>query len=1631
MDRKKTIIVFVISLILVLQVVPLTGAKPDFKGYMDDDYGTHEALVNLLDEKDNKTGALDIETQDILNKTRDMTEKLELDGDIVIEIEDDIANAWNQVEVNTELENVEIKNISKIEHLKPHIFDVVEGNETVDSWWDTLIGVFTEGFYKFYVKYTDEDGVHERVMNFSLVDSLFGLITEGVTWKTIDLEPPYNDNQFFNDWDIRARIYPDLTADNVKLVYGETEAEFSDVIANPTYYILQLTFYLAGNIGDDFEYPYIEINGGAMFEIQERDDGREIPGKLEISALRGIGIDSSRYIWLLESEFPQGEIPDEYTFYITVESIKIDLIGGGWDDIENGIQTLIGIITGGGSANDANITSFNPPYKIGYNLQDDMNIQDSSIHGLTLMGGYVKVEEQDDGSHEVVDRVWIRAYISPVKGGTHEFVPQNGLLSISTKEENGTTGPETVYDAVQWDAAFESQVNVTYSEEEENRTYIFANFSNMPSYFRIQLINKSTEQETLSKLYYETSDEIDFASYESYIYRRHEKDPGVWYCNESHIALYNIPTNFTLTGTFKLDSSEDRFTTYDNPNVDLIGRLMDNIMLRLASKLYAVGMTLRGIPSSVMNIASEGGWFRLRFQDNTTSKDDYLGMLEFWHSSDKYLWIEDTGEDFIGLYNETRWSEDSPRSKNEVVEIPISGRISGVGELYYESFDKNTSIEICTGAHDSSHNNFEKPLRFFYREPHEYHNNEYQKENEIYDFAEVRISDIPTEFRLNITEEDIRYYSTDSIDVSYTSLIRRDKYSEQHIWDYMNFHISEIPTFLRFSRKDGAFELNTTPSDEDGKILDDLKIELEDTHKYFNFEFLITNDVSIENHTVTYYPLDGNYISLYQDKIDILGEDDINTMSGRVKKLKNINYENETADGKVHFIIEKVKNSDVLKIAVRNDTVREHYDAIDKLEAFAIVNPMPARIEVNAERSKNEVVETPEVTNVSSIADIVKLIHAIEDMGQSIVDMVSNLTTGVIGGLGEFQSNASFDFDFDQNMDVTIALKKGDMDQLSEDTRWIHGVSIRQKTVQVVGEDGIIIDVKIHLEGLPTKGEINMNNTEDWTSAKIFLENYYPIKNHNEDKYLLIDIKGIKERDILVYFDLSDINYAIDIEANIDMFSDESENRVGGIAGFNISKSEGDRDVTLGTVYIYLKDYSDNPYFAEAYLPSTPASFYSNFDTGDNLSINYESNAPIDYIIANIGIGDENEVKKIEKDTHWTHGASIVQKEIGNETITAAKIYLTGLPDSIILELNRIEDSANISLEIDNWNPVYDWILLEAKGIDNKNDIIIFQNELRAPMDLKIDLDVEFDMSGPKEKVNCTIDIKNDKELGSTYLKVKNYENKEEPMIIEALLPLIPSSFFADISIAESIKIKTKTDSMHELEYVWIRIEKRVQNEWHDLTVILHKLPKEFYVSVEPNPERDFSEPLFIQGYPNIKIRTYDAMHFVDLNLDMDGRVMGNRGFTKIHAEHIPDETELFQNGDIYSIRSPQEIDFVLLKMGDLPIQKEYYLESIEIYSEELKSVDIKAKMVFGCYPIFELSECDANMLQIKMQHELTIFGRTFDLKAALIDLRIKESGVSTPMIAPLTINGLTTKMDSKHYLIPEPVTTVSVTLIG
>ena len=1052
MNKKKIIIVFAVSAILLLQLIPPIGANVNYNGYMDNDYGTHRALIDLLDKKENKTSSLEIETQEKLNISRKEAEEIELDEDIILELDSEIADAWNDIQVDTKLDDVVINNISKIVHLKPHIFDVVEGNETVASWWDTFASIITEGFYKFHIRYTDNDGVHERIMNFSLVDSLFGLITEGVTWKTIDLEAPYNDNQLFGDWDIRARIYPDISPDDVKIVYGDNEVGYSE-LSNPLNLPL-IIFDILTNIGPDptpEELPYIHISGGAKFEIQERDD-REIPGKLEISALRGIGIDNSRYIWLLESDFPQGEVPDEYSFYLIVESIKIDLIGGGWDDIENGITSLIGIITGATSESEANITSFNPPYQIGYALQDNINIQDSSIQSIVLMGGYVKVEEMDDGSHEVVDRVWVRANISPVRGGIHDVIPQNGLLTISTKEENGSTGPETVYDSVKWNAAFESQVNVTYSEEEVNRTYIFANFSNMPSYFKVQLNNKSTEQETLSELYYETSDEIDFLSYESYIYKRHEKNTDLWFCNETHVALYNVPTNFTLTGTFKLESTEDRFTAFDNPNIDLVGRLMDNLMLRLASKIYAVGMTLRGIPQSVMNIAGEGGWFRLRFQDNLTSLDDNLGMLEFWHSSDKYLWIENSDEDFIGLYNETKWAIDYPRSNNEVVEIPISGRISGVGELYYESFGDNTSIEICTGAHDSNNNDFKKDLRFFYREPHDYFNHKYENEKEIYDFAEVRISDIPREFRLNITKEEVKYFSTESIDVTYSSLIRRDRYSEHHIWDYMYFHISEIPTFLRFFHKDGEFTLDTKPSIEEEKILDDLKIKVEDKHRYFNFEFLITNEVSIENHSARYFPLNGNYISLYQNNIDIPGEDEVNTMSGNVEKLKKIVYKSDTNERKVHFIIEKEKTEDILRIAVRNDTIREHYDAVDGLNAYAIIDPMPSIIEVKGERSKNEVVETPEVTNISSIADIVKLIHAVEDMGQSIVDMVSNLTTGVIGGLGEFQSNASFDFTFNENINAAISLKKGDMDLLKEDTRWVEGICARQEIIKQEGD---------------------------------------------------------------------------------------------------------------------------------------------------------------------------------------------------------------------------------------------------------------------------------------------------------------------------------------------------------------------------------------------------------------------------------------------------------------------------------------------------------------------------------------------------------------------------------------------------
>lgn len=1629
MIRKK-ILIIAISAILLIQLAPFTKAKPDLKGYTDTDYGAHRALVNLLNEKDNKTGSLDIETQEKLNKSKEKAENIELDKEKVEELNNEIANVWKNVTVDTKLKNVELKNILKIEHLVPHVFEVVEGNETVASWWETFASVFTEGFYKFYIKYIDDNGKYERVLNFSLVDSLFGLLTEGVSWKTIDIEPDnsgnYNDNQFFNDWDIKARIYPDIDPNSVKLVYGDNEISFFDVIANPIYYTTQVTLYIITNLGsEDFDWPHIIFSGGLMFEILERDD-REIAGILEISALRGVGYNNSRYVWVIDSTFPKNEVPDEYTFYITAESFRIDIIGGVKDDAENFAQNLINLIIGGPvPVNEVNITSLNPPYKIGYELLNDTNIEERGLSSLELLGGYVKVEEKD-GSYKVVDRVWIKAKILQADGGIYDKIPYKGVLTISTKEENGEAGPETVYDSIQWNAPIECKVNMTYTEEEKNRTYIFANFSNMPSYFKIKLNNESTEEETLSELYYETSSEINYASYDSYIYRRHSKNKDLWFCNETHISLQNIPTNFTVKGTFELKAEKDRFTLYNNPNIDLVGRLLDNIMLRIASKVYAVGMELRGIPSSIMDIPGKGGWFHLRFQDNITLEDDYIGMIEFWHSSNKFLWIENSNEDFLALYNETEWAEDYPRIKEEVTDIPISGRISGIGELYYESYDKNTSVEICTGAHDSRYKKFKKPFRFFYREPHDYYKDEYQNEETIYDYAEVKISDIPTDFRLNVTEEEVKYYSTESLDLTYTSLIRRDRYSEHHIWDYMRFHIGEIPSFLSFYHRNGTFIINTEPSDEDGKILDDLKIKIEDTHKYINFDFLISDDVNIENHTVIYHPLIGNYISLYQNNVDIEGKDEIKTMSGNFEKLKYIHYKNETQNGKVFFKIDKVKDNSPIRIAVKNDTIREHYSAIDGLEAYAIIAPMPSHIEVRAEKSKKEDVSTPEITNISSIADVVKLIHAVEDMGNSIVDMICNLTTGVLNGLGEFQSNASFDFEFIENIDIIISIKKGDMDLLEEDTRWVQGICARQKTIKVLGNDEVILNAKIFLEGLPTKGDITMKSGEDWTFAKIYLENYNPYLQQEDNKYLLIDIKGMKKRNILVYFDLNDIKNAIDIEANVDMTSDEKENRINGTFGFNITSHEGGHDVTLGAVYINIKDFSENPYFAEAYLPSLPASFYSYFDSSGP-SINYKSNSPIDYIIAEIGIGNENEVLKIAKKIQWCHGASIIQNKVSNKTITSAKIYLTGLPNSININLNKNEENAKISVDIDNWEPSYDWILLEARGIDNKNDIKLFQNNLRNPIDLKIDVEIEVNTSMPKDKLNAKIEIDANKDLGQTYLKVRNYENKAQPMIIEAFLPKIPSSFSADISITENIKIET--ESKIELEFVWIRVERFIDMEMYAMTVILHKLPEKFYVSLVSNPDRDFSLPLYLQGYPNIEIRTYDAMHFIDINLNIDGRVMGNRGYTKLHAEHVPDKTTLFLNGDVYSIRSPQKIDFVFYEIGDLPIQKEYYLKSIKIYSEDIKCVDICAKNVFGAYPVFELNKCNAKFLQFSLRHKITILGRSMDLRAVIIDIKLEDS-TRLPMLSPVTVNGITTKMDSKQYLIPEPISTIFATIL-
>jgi hypothetical protein len=261
-------------------------------------------------------------------------------------------------------------------------------------------------------------------------------------------------------------------------------------------------------------------------------------------------------------------------------------------------------------------------------------------------------------------------------------------------------------------------------------------------------------------------------------------------------------------------------------------------------------------------------------------------------------------------------------------------------------------------------------------------------------------------------------------------------------------------------------------------------------------------------------------------------------------------------------------------------------------------------------------------------------------------------------------------------------------------------------------------------------------------------------------------------------------------------------------------------------------------------------------------------------------------------------------------------------------------------------------------------------------------------------------------------------------VILQLYLPEVPRRATIDLTIKKGIS--AEYTSSRGIDHLLVRVHRMVDDEWYHLTLMLHEIPDFMRAVLGQNTNFDPERSVLLQGNPNIEFQcSKDGM---DVYLDMDGGVNGAYGHTLLQVGDLTNNTKLtLTEPDVYSINSPEGIGYAYLVLSDLPILEIFYMKELYIYAEDVYSVDIHVRQLFGLYPIFKLSNADGGRIHVKMEMEVGNEGDRISLEAGVLDVKYR----TIPFLAPLFVNDISTTLSTNHYIIPEPITTVAATLLG
>jgi len=420
-------------------------------------------------------------------------------------------------------------------------------------------------------------------------------------------------------------------------------------------------------------------------------------------------------------------------------------------------------------------------------------------------------------------------------------------------------------------------------------------------------------------------------------------------------------------------------------------------------------------------------------------------------------------------------------------------------------------------------------------------------------------------------------------------------------------------------------------------------------------------------------------------------------------------------------------------------------------------------------------------------------------------------------------------------------------------------------------------------------------------------------------------------------------------------------------------------------------------------------------------------------LIANISAGKDALMKK--HGVKWTHG---LMADIWNDDSLGyggvnLKLYLPNLPKKGNLNARAFNDTTQLMLTLENFHPKYNWILIDAEGLLNRN-IEIYFNELPNELSIKVNASITTNWTLGKAFVDGYVkwecwnssDKPSEKllKLGEGFVAVTN----AMPLLTKMnfYLPTVPASLDIKVYLSDSVKISYRSNI--SIKYILLKLARLVKGNWYDLYGIIHDIPTSVDIIVLPDKNFDVDSSSPLQGLPSLTINTNSRE--LDLYIYYDGHFNGQRGIYELHLKDIPDNTRVFYDNGTYKLRSDR-LGLLLLKVRDMPVNKAFQIKGVEIFAEDISSFDLKMNMVFGVYPVLEISECYGGTMKLSIDSDIDINGKK-PTEAVLVDMAFtKVSGSYMPSGTSIYVNGWQSNLGdgSYHLVIPAPIATLVATL--